>query len=171
MENLNVIEILKVGLPGLVFLLALLSFNLLSKEQEKDHPRPSLLKAIRSFMYFNLALAALTLASPIMDRLLPKPSLAGQEVFPIEVKVSPTISDSGKATVCQNADYQNRYLLIKNSMSQRLVQVHATGLIPCTGASYILVGKLDASNLGWPASTDSHLVEVVVAPPGYQFPI
>lgn len=172
MENLNVIEILKVGLPGLVFLLALLSFNLLSKEQGKDHPRLSLLKAIRSFMYVNIALAALTMASPIIEHFLSKTSLTAQEAFSVEVKVSPTISDSGKATVCQNVDYRDRYLLVKDTVSQRLVQIRATSLTPCTkGANYILVGRLDASNLGWPAETDSRVVEVVAAPPGYRFEI
>jgi hypothetical protein len=171
MENLNIIEILKVGLPGLVFLLALLSFNLLSKEGARDHPRLSLLKAIRNFMYVNIVLATLTLASPMLDRFVPKTSLPDQKAFSIEAKISPTISESGKATVCQNVDYRNSFLLVKDIVSQRLVQVRATGVCPCTNSKYILLSALDASDLGWPAEIDNRQVEVVPAPPGYRFEI
>ncbi len=175
MENLNIIEILKVGLPGLVFLLALLSFNLLSKEGARDHPRPSLLKAIRNFMYVNIVLATLTLAAPILDRFVPnllgKEAFSDQKAFSIEAKISPTINESGKATVCQNVDYRNSFLLVKDAVSQRLVQVRATGVCPCTDSKYILLGALDASQLGWPEEIDNRQVEVVPAPPGYRFEI
>lgn len=169
--NLNIIEILKVGLPGLVFLLALLSFNLLSKESTRDHPRPSLLKAIRNFMYVNIVLATLTLASPILDRFVPKTALPDQEAFYIEAKISPTISESGKATVCQNVDYRNSFLLVKDIVTERLVQVRAAGVCPCTESKYILLSALDAFELGWPADIDNRQVEVVPAPPGYRFEI
>ena len=38
MENLDVLKILQTGLPGLVFLLSVLSFRLLSQEQSKNKP-------------------------------------------------------------------------------------------------------------------------------------
>lgn len=37
MDDWNIIEVLKVGLPGLFFLLSMLSFRLLSIEQKKLH--------------------------------------------------------------------------------------------------------------------------------------
>lgn len=37
MDDWNIIEVLKISLPGLVFLLSMLSFRLLSIEQKKPH--------------------------------------------------------------------------------------------------------------------------------------
>ena len=56
MENLNVLEILKLGAIGLGFLLALLSYRLLVKEQSQTEPRESILKAVRTYMIFALTL-------------------------------------------------------------------------------------------------------------------
>lgn len=171
MENLNVVEILKIGLPGLVFLLAFLSFNLLSKEQGKSHPRPTLLKAIKCYMYVNIVLAILTMASPIIEYFLPRPTLPDSMQFSIKAKVTPTITIKGQAAVCQNVEYVNRYMLLKDQTTgERMVQVKATNPIPCTGEDYILVNQFDALTLGWTDEVESHVVEVATAPLGYQFP-
>ena len=57
-ENLDiVVDILKIGLSGFVFLLIFLAFRLLRKEQNVDKPRPILLKKISQFMWISVALA------------------------------------------------------------------------------------------------------------------
>ena len=50
MHNLPIIEILKVGLSGLVFLIAFLGYRLLRKEQEKEVPRDKILRTVLAFM-------------------------------------------------------------------------------------------------------------------------
>jgi cell division protein FtsB len=50
MNDLSIVEILKVGLSGLVFLIALLGYHLLRKEQEKDEPRDRILKTVLAFV-------------------------------------------------------------------------------------------------------------------------
>lgn len=54
---MNVENILGYGFIGLAFLLALLAFNLLTKEQKKDSPRGAMLISIFVFMFFSLVLA------------------------------------------------------------------------------------------------------------------
>jgi len=51
---MNVENILGYGFIGLAFLLALLAFNLLTKEQKKDSPRGTMLISIFVFMFFYL---------------------------------------------------------------------------------------------------------------------
>lgn len=52
MGSFNPLSVLSYGAIGLGFLLAFLSYQLLSAEQERDHPRQSLIHAIYSFMVF-----------------------------------------------------------------------------------------------------------------------
>jgi hypothetical protein len=54
-----VVDILKVGLSGLVFLLAYLSYRMLQKEQEKPKADPRIIKVIQFFMWQALASALL----------------------------------------------------------------------------------------------------------------
>lgn len=54
-QALNVVEILKYGLSGLMFLFALLSFWLLYAEQKRDPPRPKMLHYILAFLIINFA--------------------------------------------------------------------------------------------------------------------
>lgn len=63
----QVVEILKLGLIGLVFLLAVLGFRLLSQEQRKDKPDPRILSSIRFFLWFTLGSAALVGAFTIVQ--------------------------------------------------------------------------------------------------------
>ncbi len=53
LQSVDVVEILKYGLSGLVFLFALLSFWLFYAEQRHDPPRPAMLHAIQIFGTIN----------------------------------------------------------------------------------------------------------------------
>lgn len=167
MKDLNIVEILKLGLPGLVFLLSTLSYRLLSKEQEKKHPAPDMLSSIRNFMYINVTLAILTLISPIIDNTF----FTKSHVFDIEARTGILDLEEGKAAVCQNVGYANRYLLIKDKKTQKLIQVFASLLTPCRETTQIVLSARDISTLGWSAGTHSSAVEVVTALPGYKFEI
>jgi hypothetical protein len=60
MRNLDVLEILRVGLSGLIFLLAVLAFRLIHQEQQRTaSPRKGILKSIYVFMAVNLLSAML----------------------------------------------------------------------------------------------------------------
>lgn len=166
MENWNIIEILKLGLPGLVFLLSMLSYRLLSKEQGKKAHSLKMLSSIKIFMYINVAFAMLTLASPIIDYTF----FTKSKIFDIDAKIGITDLEQEKAAVCYNADYSNRYLLIKDIKTGRLIQVFAASLIPCGTTKLIGLSNKDAHQLGW-TTENSGMVEVVTAPPGYKFVI
>ncbi len=177
MEKWNILEILKLGLPGLVFLLSVLSFRLLSKEQGKARPSPSILKSIKSFMYINVFLAVLTLASPIIDnKLAAKTDFASMETphsYNLEAKIGSTILETGTVAVCHDADYVNRYLLIQDIKTGRLIQVFSKSMMPCSEqqTEIIALNEADARKLGWSTGVVSADVEVVVALPGYMFTI
>lgn len=58
--NLDVVQILRVGLAGLCFLLSLLAFWLIQREQQREgDPRHGILRAIYAFMVINLLAALL----------------------------------------------------------------------------------------------------------------
>jgi len=60
LSNLNVLEILRLGLAGLCFLLSLLAFWLIHLEQQRPgSPRRGILRAIYTFMGLNLLASAL----------------------------------------------------------------------------------------------------------------
>lgn len=60
LNNLNVLEILRVGLSGLSFLLSLLAFWLIQREQQRaSSPRKGILRAIYTFMSINFLTAGL----------------------------------------------------------------------------------------------------------------
>jgi len=69
LNNLDVVQILQIGVIGLGFLLALLAFWLLRKEQSKTEPHPNILKQITIFMAFSISLCVLGL----LGNLIPKP--------------------------------------------------------------------------------------------------
>jgi hypothetical protein len=58
LEDLNVLEILRLGFVGIAFLLAGLSYLLLRKEQDRSDQRTSMFKSIYVFMAFSLILAS-----------------------------------------------------------------------------------------------------------------
>lgn len=59
------VDILKLGLIGLGFLLAVIAAWLISAEQKRDQVRPELIKAIYVFMAFSIVLAGGALASEV----------------------------------------------------------------------------------------------------------
>lgn len=171
MDTLNIVEILKIGLPGLVFLLSMFSYRLLAKEQEKEHPKPAMLNSIKRFMNVNIVLAVLTLVSPLVDRLWGvEDSAMETEAFDVEAIAGSDLIEPKKAGVCQNAPYKNRYLLIKDKTTNRLIQVFAGIQIPCKATEQIALSGFDTVALGWNAGTRSGSIEVVPALPGYMFP-
>jgi len=63
-NNINVLEILRVGLAGLCFLLSLLAFWLIHREQQRAaNPRKGILRAIYTFMGVNFLTAVLVAAA------------------------------------------------------------------------------------------------------------
>lgn len=56
-DNMQIVEVLKLGFIGLGFLLALLSFWLLRSEQNKNQPNPNMITPIYVFMGFSLIMA------------------------------------------------------------------------------------------------------------------
>lgn len=162
MANLNIIEILKLGLPGLVFLLSLLSYFLLRKEQERTTPNDKNLNAIRHFMNLNILLAALTLSASIFDK--------DKTIFDTTAKTSGESLNKGIATVC-DTNHVNRYLLIKDIETGKAIQVFTKNVIPCKDEDYIFLAIEDVTNLGWTNKKDSSTVQVAMASPGQMFVI
>ena len=67
----EVVQILRVGPPGLVFLFALLAYRLLARElARKQDARPNVLASIRHYQYWCFASAVLAVVGPA---LLPAP--------------------------------------------------------------------------------------------------
>jgi hypothetical protein len=64
-ESIDIPRILGVGTIGLGFLLALLAFRLLNREQGIEQPRSGMLKAINQFMLFSFSLCLIGLSSEI----------------------------------------------------------------------------------------------------------
>jgi hypothetical protein len=166
--DLPIVEILKVGLPGLVFLLSMLSFRLLSKEQDKKTPSTKILSSIKLYMYINVGLAVLTLASPFVDNA--RRVNDSNKVHSLKVSLAEQKHmEAGNAVVCLGADYQDRYLLISDDAN--LVQVFANVPSPCKELSNLRLSKADLKKLGWDndtIKTGKHL-DVVVADRGTKF--
>ena len=62
-----VVEILRVGFSGLIFLLAFLAYRLLAKEQVKSKPDPKILSAITSYRAYTLIAALLTVLVTVIS--------------------------------------------------------------------------------------------------------
>lgn len=166
MDNLNVVDILKMGLPGLVLLLSVLSYRLLANEQGKDHPRDGVLKSIKQFMYLNLVFAVLTVAAPLVEGEFS----AKSDEFTVPAMAGESLA-KGSAAVCSGTDYANRYLLVRDVETGKLIQVFARSVIPCDENPQIAINLQDAENLGWQTGIARKDVRVVVALPGYMFTI
>lgn len=70
-QSVDVARILGLGTIGLGFLLALLAFRLLQKEQAKDRPRDGLLRATNRFMLFSGVLCLMGLTIEIVRIIRP----------------------------------------------------------------------------------------------------
>lgn len=78
-QNLNVVEILRVGLSGLCFLLSLLSFWLIQREQQRaTSPRKGILRSIYTFMFVNLLTATLVAAAGYLGPPQPSGAASGE---------------------------------------------------------------------------------------------
>jgi hypothetical protein len=63
MANVDVAKVLSYGVIGLGFLLALLAYRLITKEQQREQVRPDVLRATYVFMAFSLTLCGAGLIS------------------------------------------------------------------------------------------------------------
>jgi hypothetical protein len=79
-NNVDALEILKIGVIGLGFLLALLAFFLLRNEQNKAQARPSILSVVKLFMAFSLVLCLIGLFA----ELFPEANSSKQHVASLE---------------------------------------------------------------------------------------
>ena len=78
-KALDVLEILRVGLAGLCFLLSLLSFWLIQREQRREgDPRKGILEAIYTFMVVNLVTATLVAAAGYLGPRRPSSGVGGE---------------------------------------------------------------------------------------------
>ena len=173
MEGLNVIEILKLGLPGLVFMLSILSFRLLGKEQGKPSPNVRILGSIRQFMYINVGLAVLTVAAPLVEKQLNRLGIE-ELTFSVKVRASNDGLKTGTASVCRDAEYAGRYLLISNLDEGlgALAQVEGKHGHPCNGEQVIFLSQKDSERLKLDFEGDTPLTLIVTAAnPGYKFAI
>jgi hypothetical protein len=66
-KELNVVQILQIGVIGLGFLLAVLAYNLLTKEQKQSKPRADILKSVYVFMSFSVVLCIIGIISQLFD--------------------------------------------------------------------------------------------------------
>jgi hypothetical protein len=165
--NLNILEILKLGLPGLVFMLSLFSYRLLSQEQKKKDPSNPILKSIKCYMYVNIFLAILTISAPFIEaNYLNSKEM---QIFNVEAMVSKTPLASGKAAVCLNAEYSGRYLLIVDRTTLKMVQVEAMGILPCTSGDMIALSEEDVKKLGWTDFSKGAPVDVAAAEQGQMY--
>jgi hypothetical protein len=80
MTNVDVVQILQIGVIGLGFLLALLAFWLLRNEQHKQEPNSQILKNVSIFMFFSMVLCVIGLAA----QLLPETHFDKQRIVELE---------------------------------------------------------------------------------------
>jgi len=66
-NDISVVKILQIGVIGLGFLLAVLSYNLLTKEQKQNKPRTDILKSVYVFMSFSVVLCVIGIVSQLFD--------------------------------------------------------------------------------------------------------
>ena len=70
MDLTVVVEILKVGLSGLAFLLAFMGYRLLAQEQKKKSPGEKTLRSIQMFLWQAIVLAILVGGASIVTMLI-----------------------------------------------------------------------------------------------------
>ncbi len=165
---MDIVEVLKVGLPGLVFLLSLLSYRLLAREQVKKPPNIDILKSIKHFMYVNIVLAIITVAAPIFDKYVIPNKTSNK--YSVEARISNDNLDSGKAAVCNEAEYSGRYLLVTDESKTKMIQVYGMGILPCDD-DLISMDVKDAMKIGLSVQGSSVTVGLAAAGPGQRYTI
>lgn len=148
-ETLNIIEILKFGLPGLVFLLSLFSYRLLSSETKNENSDDGVLSAIKQYMYLNFVFACLTIAAPILDKTVLHHD-APHEYVTFHIQGESSQLATGKASVCTHSKYKNRYILLGYETNSQLktVQVFARPHLPCNDNYKLMLSSGDVISLG-----------------------
>lgn len=147
-ESLNVIEVLKFGLSGLVFLFSLLSFWLFRAEQQRDTPRPKMLGYIAAFGMLNLVAAILVAAANRFGGATPTSALASGYALPSR------LDSAGFAYSC---DYSTFF--IEMSGWKKLpagVDKHSKKVSPAVFTRNDLLRKVSASTADyvlWPWTT------------------
>ena len=161
-----VLEILKLGLPGLVFLFSFLAFRLLAREQDRERPRTQVLAQIKTFMGLNLVFALLTFGSPLAEYFFTPASF---DEFSTKARMGATDLKKGWAAVCTSSDYLNHYLLVQEKGDpQKMIQVFAGSPIPCESPlQHIALNPEDLDKLGW--QEDQGDLEVQVATPPFEY--
>ncbi len=86
----DLLAILQIGVIGLGFLLAVLAYHLLTKEQKQSTPRPDFLKSIYNFMCFSVVLCVIGIAAQLIDKYLPSPPTPAKITIP-ETKEDKTL--------------------------------------------------------------------------------
>ncbi len=66
-NDISVVKVLQIGVIGLGFLLAVLAYNLLTKEQKQSNPRSDILKSVYVFMSFSVVLCIIGIISQLFD--------------------------------------------------------------------------------------------------------
>lgn len=71
--NFDIVEILKVGLSGLVFLLAFMAYRLLAREQKRKKADPKFLRFVQVFYWQSVFLVVLLAGINVFERIAPNP--------------------------------------------------------------------------------------------------
>jgi hypothetical protein len=89
-QNLNVVEVLRLGISGLLFLFALFAYNLINREQKREgYPRQGIVRSIYVFMAVNCLGAVLVFLSSIFQQCDPaKLKTAEEQLRAEQAKVS-----------------------------------------------------------------------------------
>ncbi|GAA5646038.1 hypothetical protein [Vibrio proteolyticus] len=157
-KGLDILGVLKQGLIGLIFLLSMMAFRLLSTEQKKDNPNATVLGSISKYMYLNTFLALVVSSSQFFG---PLPSNK-------EYALTATVSDNvNSVVVCSKSHLSNRIVLITNLENQSIIQAQANGVACGDKPEMIWLSKEHAENLG--IVNKSANVTVLAAQPGQQF--
>jgi hypothetical protein len=168
MEGMNVIEILKLGLPGLVFLMSVLTYRLIAQEQKKEQPNTEVIKLIKHFRNTSLVFAVLTMASPVVDYYFFDSTDRKYQQISITAVVDTGGLEKGKARVCLNAHYFNHFILITDAKSQKMTQVLADQVSGCTDSSEkIVLSKEDSADIQ--LKGDQTKVVLIVANKGQKY--
>jgi hypothetical protein len=104
MGLIDVVKVLGYGVIGLGFLLAFMAYRLLSAEQKKIKPTDRMLKAIREYMFFSIAITILGGVFLLADKFIPAPKIDNGEITkptpcptitpnPVKVEISESIGN------------------------------------------------------------------------------
>lgn len=163
----DVIKILQLGLPGLVFLLMLMSFRLITRAQKKNKSDPKVLKTIQLFISTNIAITLIVVGASVLDQIYVDEGVATT----LEIKaVKANMEETHVVAVCTNSSFKNRFMLLKDPNPEAgIIQVESKGTIPCSGEEEELrLSSYLANQLGWKDKKEG-ILTVDVAASGYKF--